>query len=269
MSAEKAERISAMFDRIAWRYDLLNRLLSFGIDRRWRREVVKVLPMRVGMEILDVATGTGDLIVELASQNVSPFPKGGLRGISPAGSDDQSRSEIRGEILPGPPLVKEGVGIDISDGMLEHAAKKIVSLGLTDRIILKRGDATNIDFPDKRFDVVTIAFGIRNVTDPDRALFEMKRVLKIGGRAIVLEFSMPRNRWVRFFYLAYFRHILPVLGGAISKDRQAYRYLNKTVEVFPEGEKFCNMLKMAGLENVGYKRLTFGIATIYWADRIA
>ncbi len=224
-----------MFDRIAHRYDLLNRLLSFGQDVIWRKKVARHLPQSPDLHILDVATGTGDLLISLYRES---------------------------------PRVTSGVGIDMAEKMLAIGEEKLARRKLDSSLALQKGDAMNIPFTDKTFDAASIAFGIRNVEDVERALREMYRVLKPGGRALILEFSLPGNRVIRRLYLFYFRHLLPRIGGIISGDSYAYRYLNQTVETFPYGEDFCHLMRKAGFREVHYQPLTLGIATIYRGDRV-
>jgi demethylmenaquinone methyltransferase/2-methoxy-6-polyprenyl-1,4-benzoquinol methylase len=223
-----------MFNRIAGRYDILNHLLSLGQDIRWRKKVATVLPEREDMFILDLATGTGDQLIYLL-QNTSK--------------------------------IKKAIGTDLAIEMLEIGKKKIRKTGLTRLISLEEGDARQIRYDDCTFDMTTIAFGIRNVTEVNRALSEMFRVLKNGGRSVILEFSLPENPLIRTVYLIYFRYILPLIGGFVSGDSQAYRYLNQTVESFPFGEDFCDLIRAAGFENVNKIPLLNGIATIYYGDR--
>lgn len=223
-----------MFDRIANRYDLLNRLLSFGQDIVWRKRVAKHLKDVPNQQILDLATGTADLLITVCQKK------------------DQA---VR------------GVGIDLAEKMLEIGRKKISDKGLDELLTLQVGDATNVPFPESSFDSVTIAFGIRNVDDLTKSLKEMRRVLKNEGRAIILEFSLPENRLIRSGYLFYFRNILPKVGGLISGDAYAYRYLNETVESFPYGKDFEELMIQAGFRRVRSKPLTFGIATIYQGDK--
>lgn len=222
-----------MFDRIAHRYDLLNRLLSFRQDVAWRKRLAKLLPERPGLRVLDLATGTGDVLLSL--------------------------HQCSGRVV-------SGVGVDMAGNMLAFGRRKIADRGLDQDLRMVRGDAMCIGFQDASFDVVTIAFGIRNVSDVPRALREMRRVLAPGGRALVLEFSLPGNALFRGAYLFYFRHVLPRIGALISGDRYAYRYLNQTVESFPYGEAFCFLMRDAGFERVRAHPLTFGIATIYEGD---
>lgn len=224
-----------MFDRIAHRYDLLNRLLSFGQDVVWRKKVARHLPQTNNLHILDIATGTGDLLLSLYRES--------------------SR-------------VSSGIGIDMAEKMLAVGEQKLARRKLDGSLSLQKGDAMNIPFAEETFDAVSIAFGIRNVENVEKALREMHRVLKPGGRALILEFSLPGNRVIRRLYLFYFRHILPRIGGFISGDSYAYRYLNRTVETFPYGENFCNLMRRTGFRQVHFTPLTLGIATIYRGDKL-
>lgn len=217
-----------MFDRIAPRYDLLNRLLSFGIDRIWRRNVVKLLKDLKTPMILDVATGTGDLAVEICK-------------IDPAAV----------------------YGVDLSPQMLEVAQKKVQQKKLHMTIQLREGDSENLPFEDNFFDAVTVAFGVRNFENLGKGLAEMQRVLRPGGKLIVLEFSRPSGFPFKQFYHFYFTRILPWWGGMISKDKDAYKYLPASVLQFPEGNDFENKLRTAGLNPQKSIPQTFGIATIY------
>jgi demethylmenaquinone methyltransferase/2-methoxy-6-polyprenyl-1,4-benzoquinol methylase len=215
----------ALFDRIATTYDRVNRVLSFGVDNVWRKQVVRRLPRGA---ILDLACGTGELALAIAK--------------------------------------KEGVqvtGLDLSEGMLEVARRRTAGHGIT----LIHGDAQRLPLPEASFDATTIAFGIRNVPDVPAALAEMHRVLRPGGRALILEFSLPTNRLVRALHCFYLRHILPRVGGWISGDREAYRYLNTTIESFPYGEDFLTLVRGAGFSECSATPLTLGIATLYEGRR--
>ena len=223
-----------MFDRIAHRYDLLNRLLSFGQDSIWRRKTARLLPDGSDLHLLDLATGTADLMLSLHKYSKR---------------------------------IDFGVGLDMAGKMLTLGREKLLKQKKTDVLTLVRSDACRLPFAEGSFNAVTIAFGIRNVIDVPLALSEMHRILRPNGRALILEFSLPENRFVRRLYLLYFRHILPAVGAIISGDNQAYRYLNETVETFPYGEEFCRLMEQAGLTNVKANRLTFGVATIYQGDR--
>jgi demethylmenaquinone methyltransferase/2-methoxy-6-polyprenyl-1,4-benzoquinol methylase len=219
-----------MFDRIAPRYDLLNRLLSFRRDVAWRRAMARALPAGESLRVLDLATGTADVLISL--------------------------SRARGKI-------GRGVGLDKSAGMIARGKDKIARERGSAPLDLVRGDACGLGFRDGCFDAVSMAFGIRNVPDVPVALREMRRVIRPGGRALILEFSMPRNALVRMGYLLYFRHVLPRVGGVVSGDAQAYRYLNESVEAFPRGEGFLALMREAGFENSVAMPLSFGIATLY------
>lgn len=237
MTKEEPSRLHVwrMFDRIAPRYDLCNRLLSFGTDLRWRRKLVRLLPARPDMELLDLATGTADQAIAL------------LRG---------DRRIVR------------ALGLDMSEQMLAVGRHKVAGLGLAARLELRTGDAGAIPVPDTSCDVVTISFGIRNVVDVSQSLREMLRVLRPGGRALILEFSLPHPVF-RPLYLFYLRHILPPLGHAVSGDSAAYRYLNQTIETFPCGMAFCDLMRAAGFTCVQHHPLSLGIATIYQGDKPA
>ena len=223
-----------MFDRIAGRYDLLNRLLSFGQDIRWRKGVGQFLANQENQYLLDLATGTGDQLLYLF----------------------QSSTKI-----------DRAIGTDLSKKMLEIGREKIEKHRLNKRITLQEGSAEQIEFPDNRFDAVTISFGIRNVASVSQALSEMYRVLKPSGRVLILEFSIPQNRLMRKIYLLYFRYVLPALGSLISGDGYAYKYLNETVETFPYGDDFCHLLVKSGFQKVFMSPMTFGIATIYMGEK--
>ncbi|NKB22897.1 MAG: bifunctional demethylmenaquinone methyltransferase/2-methoxy-6-polyprenyl-1,4-benzoquinol methylase UbiE [Kiritimatiellae bacterium] len=224
------KEIWSIFDRIAHRYDLLNQLLSFGQDRVWRNKLALCLRGKKDLHLLDLATGTGDQLLSICKKGI---------------------------------LIQSGVGMDMSEKMLEIGRKKVAERKWEGRIALQRGDAMDIPLENNRFDAVTISFGIRNVVNVVHALKEMYRVLKPGGRVLVLECSLPPNRFVRSVYLFYFRNILPRMGSLISGDSYAYRYLNETVETFPCGQDFCDMMLSAGLVDARATPLTFGIATIY------
>lgn len=235
---EKVEQtrknVWVMFDRIAHRYDLLNRLLSFRQDVTWRKKLVRFLPERDNLSVLDVATGTGDVLVSL------------LKNSSKIG---------------------HAIGIDMAERMLEVGRRKINTLNLENQISLQKGDATDIKFDDSTFDVATISFGIRNVSNLDSGIQNLFKVLKPNGRVLILEFSLPDNILLKKLYLFYFRNILPRVGGWISGDSYAYNYLNESVETFPYGDSFCEILRKKGFKNVQFYPLTFGIATIYKGDK--
>jgi demethylmenaquinone methyltransferase/2-methoxy-6-polyprenyl-1,4-benzoquinol methylase len=224
-----------MFDRVARRYDLLNRLLSLGIDCAWRKKMASFLPSGNGLQVLDLATGTADQLLFLFEQSER---------------------------------VRSGLGMDLAEKMLDIGRKKVARQGLSRAIRLTTGDAMDIPAQGNLFDAVTISFGIRNMTDVGKALGEMHRVLKPGGRVLVLEFSLPGNPLFRRVYLFYLRHILPRIGAAVSGDSGAYRYLNETIETFPHGEAFCRLLRDVGFAATAGQPLTFGIVTIYRGDKL-
>lgn len=226
--ARKSESYK-IFDQIAPTYDALNHLLSLGIDIYWRRQMLKELPERSSLTCLDLACGTGDVSLALATS----------------------------------PKIAQIEGLDLSAGMIEHGRKKIEKKQLTEKIQLNLGDGVEIPRPDQSVDVVTLTFGIRNFSDPEKSLRNIRRVLKPGGKALILEFGMPKNFLVRAVYTFYFRYLLPFVGNLLSGHKDAYTYLNKTVEDFPFGEPFAKWMREAGLENVRYRRLSFGIAYLY------
>ncbi|MEA3465262.1 MAG: bifunctional demethylmenaquinone methyltransferase/2-methoxy-6-polyprenyl-1,4-benzoquinol methylase UbiE [Thermodesulfobacteriota bacterium] len=227
--SEKGHNIRNMFNDIAPRYDLLNRLLSLGIDRRWRRFAVGQLQIPPGGMVLDVATGTGDVALEIASR-----------------TPDSVRI----------------IGEDFTQGMLLKGHEKIAASEYRDRIMLVNAPCEAIPHPSNLFDGVTIAFGIRNVVDRQAGLAEMCRVLKSGGRAVILEFSTPKNPIFKTIYTTYFHKILPFIGGLVSK-RSAYKYLPDSVAEFPVQQQFKEMISEAGFSDIRHHDLTFGIATVY------
>ncbi len=224
----KKEQVEAMFDAIAPRYDLLNRVLSLGIDQRWRRKAVAMLGVEQPERILDVATGTADLALE--AMRLDP---------------------------------KKVVGVDISEEMLRRGREKIERLGLSDRIVLQRGDAEKLPFSDNQFHAALVAFGVRNFQDLDKGLAEIRRVLRPGGGLVVLEFSKPRAFPIKQAYAFYSRFILPRVGRAVSKNDGAYRYLPDSVAAFPDGEAFLERMRQAGYHDLACHPLTFGIASLY------
>jgi demethylmenaquinone methyltransferase/2-methoxy-6-polyprenyl-1,4-benzoquinol methylase len=226
-------RVAEMFDSIAFGYDFLNRTLSFGTDRIWRRKLRKMLDADNPAVILDVATGTGDLAVECA------------RG---------KRRRIR-----------KITGVDISEKMLEIGRKKIERKHLADRIDLKYGDSENLEFESNTFDAVIVGFGVRNFENLEKGLQEMYRVTKPSGKVFILDFSMPRNPFIRRLYSFYFFHILPLIGKAVSGNSLAYQYLPESVSHFPQYEQMTGLMNKVGFANTKYKPLTFGIAVIYFA----
>lgn len=231
--SEKGERIREMFGSIAPRYDLLNRLLSLGIDRRWRRFAVGKIGVAGTGRVLDVATGTGDVALEIASQ-------------TPAGVSV--------------------VGVDFCKEMVDLGRVKVESSRHAGRITLQVAPCEEIPYEDRTFDAATIAFGIRNVVDRNKGLTEMRRVLKDGGRIVILEFSTPTMPLFRSLYHFYFLKMLPRIGGAFSRF-SAYQYLPDSVLEFPSRETFEGMMREVGFKDVRHYDLTGGIATVYVGTR--
>jgi demethylmenaquinone methyltransferase/2-methoxy-6-polyprenyl-1,4-benzoquinol methylase len=225
----KKEQVAGMFNRIAFRYDLLNRLLSAGIDVHWRKKALQQLLPIKPVILLDVATGTADVAL-LAQKMLGP---------------------------------QKIIGIDISEGMLEIGRHKVHKAGLERCIELAKGDSEAINYPADTFDAVTVAFGVRNFENLEKGLQEILRVLKPGGRLVVLEFSRPRAWLFRKFYDLYREAIAPNAGALFSRNKEAYIYLNKSVTLFPEGPEFIKILQKTGYTSTTFKRLSFGICTIY------
>ncbi|NOZ58900.1 MAG: bifunctional demethylmenaquinone methyltransferase/2-methoxy-6-polyprenyl-1,4-benzoquinol methylase UbiE [Euryarchaeota archaeon] len=223
---EKARRVRGMFSSIAERYDLANTLLSLGRDATWRRFAARVAEIGEGSRVLDVATGTGELAFEAAK---------------------------RASLV---------VGADFSAEMLALAREKAERRG-TERVKFVLCDALHLCFADERFDAALVAFGLRNFADPERALRELVRVVRQGGRVVVLEFTLPPNRFLRWLYSLYFFHVLPFLGGLITGRREAYAYLPRSVAEFPPPEEVVARMEKAGLENVRYHLLTHGTVAVY------
>jgi demethylmenaquinone methyltransferase / 2-methoxy-6-polyprenyl-1,4-benzoquinol methylase len=224
-------QVQKMFSDIAPRYDLLNRLLSCGQDRYWRKRAVARLSPQAGERFLDIATGTADVALEI----IRRVPKGAV----------------------------QVVGMDFSEKMLELAQQKIDSQDRTHSIQLESGSAENLPFEDDCFDGTTTAFGVRNFSNVGQSLREMHRVLKPGGRCAILEFSLPRNSVFSTFYRFYFKWLLPKLGRLISKHPSAYTYLPETVASFPVRKEFSSLMQQAGFVDVVYQELTFGIVILY------
>ncbi|EMR03594.1 bifunctional demethylmenaquinone methyltransferase/2-methoxy-6-polyprenyl-1,4-benzoquinol methylase UbiE [Cesiribacter andamanensis] len=230
----KKEQVANMFDNISPRYDLLNHLLSLGIDVLWRKKAIRLLRKRQPRpdHILDVATGTGDFALEALS------------------------------LKP-----RKITGIDISAGMLEVGRQKMLKRGLADKIEMKQADSENLPFEDNMFDAVIVAFGVRNFEDLKKGLKEMNRVMKPGAAVAILEFSRPRSFPFQQIYNFYFQQVLPRVGRLISKDSSAYTYLPESVQAFPDGRDFLKILEETGYKNTAWKPLTFGISAIYLASK--
>lgn len=222
-----------IFDDIAGTYDLLNRCLSFGIDVLWRKRMMRELPARQNLIALDLATGTADVALELGRQK----------------------------------QVIQVQGLDLSQGMIDLGRVKVEKSGMKERIKLDIGDGVTVPVADQSQDVVTLSFGIRNFPDPQTSLKNIHRVLKPEGRALIMEFGLPKNPIVRAGYLFYFRTLLPFVGNLISRHRDAYTYLNRTVEDFPYDEAFMQWMREAGFKNVRRVSLSFGIAFLYIGEK--
>jgi demethylmenaquinone methyltransferase/2-methoxy-6-polyprenyl-1,4-benzoquinol methylase len=222
--------VGPMFDRIAPTYDLLNHLLSFGRDPSWRRKAVQQLGPDSSLNIIDLATGTGDLLISLLKSH-------------------RSAARI--------------VGLDVSEGMLSLCRQKLRRRGLAGRVELLCADASATPLAASSFDAATMGFGIRNTPDVSKTLREMHRILKPGGTAMILEFSLPKGRLLRWCYLKYLRLVVPFLGATISADRHAYRYLNRSIEGFYQADDFSSLMRDAGFREVSVTPLTSGVASIY------
>jgi demethylmenaquinone methyltransferase / 2-methoxy-6-polyprenyl-1,4-benzoquinol methylase len=222
-----------IFDNIAKTYDFLNIVLSLGIDRLWRRKIIKLIGKNKIEDVLDLATGTGDMAILMGKKK----------------------------------NIDSVIGLDMSKEMISIGQTKIQRQNLEQKVVLDIGDGMDLPVKSESKNLVTITFGIRNFGDYEKGLREMFRVLKPGGRCIVMEFSIPQNFIVRSLYLLYFRNILPFLGNIISGNKMAYSYLNKTVEQFPYGLNFSAKMKEAGFNSVNIHPLTLGIASIYVAEK--
>jgi demethylmenaquinone methyltransferase / 2-methoxy-6-polyprenyl-1,4-benzoquinol methylase len=229
----KKQQVAEMFNSIAFRYDFLNRFLSAGIDVRWRKKALKQLKDLQPQTLLDVATGTADVAL------------------------------LAAKMLP----LQKIVGIDISDGMLEIGRQKVEKAGLSGKIELLNGDSETINFPEASFDAVTVSFGVRNFEDLEKGLSEIKRVLKPGGKLVILEFSRPKSKVPLAFYNLYMKTIAPNAGKIFSKNRCAYQYLDESIKKFPEGKNFTFILDKLGFKQTYFKPLSLGICSIYCGEK--
>lgn len=230
--ASKKAQVTQMFDTISQEYDGLNRVISFGIDIKWRKKVVELVANQNPETILDIATGTGDLAINLSTTKA-----------------------------------KKIIGLDISDGMLEVGRQKINAQNLDDTITMVIGDSEDLPFEDNSFDAITVAFGIRNFENLEKGLAEILRVLRPKGIFVILETSVPTNPIYRLGYNVYSKFILPVIGRLFSRDKVAYKYLSESASVFPYGETLNNILRKIGFINVKDNPQTMGVATIYKASK--
>ena len=230
---EKTKQVEQMFDNIAPTYDRLNHRLSWNIDKYWRRKALRQLLPYSPQDWLDIATGTGDFAIQTAEM----FPDSHI------------------------------VGVDISEGMLEIARKKVTDQGLQQHIAFVKQDCMALSHSDESFDAVTAAFGIRNFADLDKGLKEMCRVLKKGGKLCIVELTTPVSSPMKQLFKIYSHTVLPLYGRLVSGDTSAYSYLTKTIEAFPQGERMMDILQQAGFSGAYFKRLTFGICTMYFATK--
>lgn len=229
---EKKKQVEQMFDNISENYDGLNRVISFGIDQKWRRKLIDMVKKTRPKYILDVATGTGDLAIAMADSDAEKI-----------------------------------IGLDISAGMLQVGKNKIHAKNLDQRIEMVQADSENLPYPDHTFDAITVAFGVRNFENLEKGLSEIYRVLSPGGIFVVLETSVPTKFPFKQGYKVYSNYILPTIGKLFSNDKSAYQYLSESASVFPYGEKFNNILRKIGFTEVENYPQTFGVSTIYSASK--
>lgn len=230
-SSSKKEEVGKMFDSIAPTYDLLNRGTSLGVDTLWRAKMIRHLDAEEHKKVLDVATGTADVAIQTIKRAA----------------------------------VDHVTGLDLSEGMLAYGRKKVSAAGLDDRITLVQGDSENLPYAEGAFDAVTVSFGVRNFEHLEKGLAEMHRVLRPGGKVVILEFSRITFAPIRWAFNFYFGKIMPLIGRLQSKDPRAYAYLFESVQAFPSGKAFTDILDQVGYKKTEWKALTFGIATIYTA----
>ena len=228
----KKEQVAEMFNAISPKYDLLNHLLSGGIDIIWRRKAIKLLQNKGIKKVLDIATGTGDFAIEALKINPDKI-----------------------------------VGVDISEGMLAFGQEKIKKLGLEDKITLQKGDSEKLPFSDNSFDAIIVSFGVRNYENLEKGLIDMYRVLKPNGYCLIVEFSNPTSFPMKQLYTAYSKYVLPSLGRLISKDKAAYTYLPESVQAFPDGKKFISIYEKCGFVNTQWIPMTGGICSIYLGQK--
>jgi len=231
-NTSKKEEVAEMFNNISKKYDFLNHFLSLGIDKIWRKKAIKILGEKNPKVILDMATGTGDFAIEALKLNPEKI-----------------------------------IGVDISEGMLEVGRTKMKKRKFNHIIDMQLGDSEDLKFEDDTFDAYTVAFGVRNFQNLKSGMTELNRVLKPGGRGVILEFSKPKKFPVKQYYQFHSKYIIPTIGKAISKDKSAYEYLPESIAAFPEGQDFINVLTETGYNNCQMKQVAGGIATIYWGEK--
>ena len=232
LNSSKKKQVEKMFDSISFEYDKLNRLISGGNDVKWRKNIYKIAKSLNPVDILDIATGTADIALEL--------------------------SKIKNSKI---------TGLDISEKMLDVGRQKVTERNLENKVSLVSGDAENLNFSKSTFDLISIGFGVRNFQNLEKGLLESFRVLREGGTLIILETSVPQNRLVKLFYLLFSRTFIPLVGSLFSKDKKAYKYLQKSAEEFPSGESFSQILKSCGFKNVQIMPLMLGASSIYVAKK--
>ena len=232
LNSSKKKQVEKMFDSISFEYDKLNRLISGGNDIKWRKNIYKIAKSLNPVDILDIATGTADIALEL--------------------------SKIKNSKI---------TGLDISEKMLDVGRKKVIDRSLENKVSLISGDAENLSFSKNSFDLISIGFGVRNFQNLEKGLSESFRVLREGGTLIILETSVPQNNFVKFFYLIFSRTFIPLIGSLFSKDKRAYTYLQKSAEKFPSGKSFSEILKSCGFKSVEIMPLMLGASSIYIAKK--
>lgn len=231
-SESKKEQVAQMFDNIANRYDFLNSLLSLGIHKGWRKKCVNILKTKQPKVILDVATGTGDFAIECSKLNPTKV-----------------------------------IGVDISEGMMSFGREKLKKLKLDSLITLENGNAETLSFGDNTFDAIVVGFGVRNFQNLEKGLANLHRILKPGGQLVILEFSYPTNWFIKTVYNFYFSYITPLIGKIFSNDNRAYTYLTESVKAFPNNQNFVAILNELNYKHTNFKSLSFGVASIYSAEK--
>lgn len=274
-----------MFDSIAGDYDALNHILSLDVDKIWRKKALKqIVDAPAPARVLDLACGTGDFSIAIAKalsrshKRVGTPIEAHVKAPAKAPVEAPAKAPVEAQVTSTgfvtgdsgrSDLMTKGhvTGVDLSEGMLAVMREKVGKAGLTEMISIEEGDGENLRFPDNTFDRVTIAFGIRNFEDRPKGLREMLRVLKPGGRLVILELSRPENKIIRWFYNLYFLHILPKVGGKVSGDKAAYAYLPASVAAFPGKKEFMATMREAGFRTVTHKAFTLGICRMYTGEK--
>lgn len=274
-----------MFDSIAGDYDALNHILSLDVDKIWRKKALKqIVDAPAPAQVLDLACGTGDFSIAIAKalsrshKRVGTPNEAHVKAPAKAPVEAPAKAPVEAQVTSTgfvtgdsgrSDLMNKGhvTGVDLSEGMLAVMREKVAKAGLTEMISIEEGDGEDLRFPDNTFDRVTIAFGIRNFEDRPKGLREMLRVLKPGGRLVILELSRPENKIIRWFYDLYFLHILPKVGGKVSGDKAAYAYLPASVAAFPGKKAFMATMREAGFRAVTHKAFTLGICRMYTGEK--